>query len=307
MRAWAVQIWRQVRSSGLPTPRPGGPKAGRGLFRLLLAQVTENRAAGAVRPPAPFEAQLPVAPGALHLSPTAAGGQAPTAGSDAQAQGTPATPPPGLIKVGLSEPGSNTSGLWWDPATNTYWTGDYTTGQWYSLGQAQERPEAVQVAPHIEVPLGLYAMKHVGLGVRRTVPGAGAWVGGQFVQAGNAGQARRIWQNQASPEELAFMQVLSSVLPHPLLQRGAAAHTNPREYFRDDQVYADLLRERGVPQTPEEAVAFWQEYQRRVYEKKVQYARIVGLDPNIYPPPDTWPDVLDQVGKPPEDSGSGSS
>lgn len=330
MRTRTARVWRQVRLPELPGRKPRLPKPNERAFSPLLSRLAGGGADGAAKPAALSRTQLAAAPGSsqpsaaagpaqtpaglsqsqprttpasAQASPPAANTHAPAPGSGTQAQDTAATPPPGLIKVALAEPGSDTSGLWWDPDTNTYWTGDYTTGEWRSLGPAQERPNTVQVAPHIGMPLGLYAQKLVGLGVRRVMPGVGAWVGGQFIRAKDAAQAKRIWQNQASLEELAFIQTLPSVLPHPQLQRQAAAYTNPREYFRDDEVYADLLLERGVPRSPEEALAFWQEYQQRVYEKHVRYAQIVGLDPSIYPPPDRWPDVLDQVGKPPQDPG----
>jgi|GEM_PF-4509041 len=234
------------------------------------------------------------------------GTRAPAGTVSPAGQGTPGMPQGGLIKVKLAEPGGTTSGLWWDPETNTYWTGDCTTGQWYNLVQAPDRPQTVQVAPHIEMPFNIYAAKTYWPGaVKKTAPGAGAFIGGQFVKAKSADQARRIWQNQASDAERAFMQMLPSVLPGPLFQKHAASYTNPRDYFRDTEVYMAMLQERGVPQTPEEALAFWQEYQWRVYAEKVRFAQAVGLDPGIYPPPDRWPDVLDQAGKPHDPTQSG--
>ncbi len=218
--------------------------------------------------------------GAVFRPPAQAG---PVAGQDlpapAASSPAPGVPPPGLIRL---EPGK-----WYDPRTREIWTND--TGQWVNLGVASEISKTVQVAPGMEVPLGLHLAARM-WGVR-TLPGVGFFAGGQFIR-GKPDQ----WRRRPTPEELAFGQMLVN---HPELDpRLRPADPNPRTYFRDLNLYWELVRTRGVPQTPQEALDFWWEYQWREYEKKVAYAQAVGMDPSIYPPPDRWSEVLDSIGRP---------
>jgi hypothetical protein len=198
----------------------------------------------------------------------------------AEATPGPAVPPPGLIKI---EPGK-----WYDPNTREIWTS--TEAGWQNQGPAQEIPKTVKVAPGMEVPFALHlAARYWGV---RTVPGAGFFLGGQFVR----GKADT-WRRQPTDEELAFGQMLMQA--EGLDPRLRPQTANPREYFRDLNLYWQLVQEVGVPRTPQEAEAFWWQYQWREWHKKVSYAQAVGMDPSIYPPPDRWPEVLDTIGKPP--------
>ncbi len=200
----------------------------------------------------------------------------------ASADSATAVPPFGLIKI---EPGK-----WYDPRTREIWT---STGEgWVNQGVASEVPKTVKVAPGMEVPLGLHLAGQL-WGVR-TVPGYGFFAGGQFVR-GTPGE----WRRSPTQEELAFGQMLMAA--EGIDPRLRPHDPNPRTFFQDINLYWELVRSRGVPQTPEQAVDFYWEYQRRAYEKDVYYAQAVGWDPSIYPPPDRWSEILDQVGRPPRE------
>lgn len=193
----------------------------------------------------------------------------------------PAVPPAGLIMI---QPGR-----WYDPQTREIWTND--TGQWVNQGVASEIPRTVEVAPGMEVPLGLHLAGQ--MWGTKTVPGVGFYAGGKFVR-GTPDQ----WRRQPTQDELAFGQMLMNA--EGLDPRLRPHDPNPRTYFRDLNLYVELIHERGVPQTPQEALDFWWDYQWREYEKKVAYAQGLGMDPSVYPPPDRWSEVLDSIGRPSE-------
>lgn len=245
----------------------------RGLFRRIAGPGTGRAGEAAGRG---------LAAGAVFRPPARAGVPAtqdppgPTVSSPA-----PAVPPAGLIRI---EPGR-----WYDPRTRETWAND--TGQWVNQGVASEIPKTVQVAPGMEVPLGLHLAARM-WGVR-TLPGVGFFAGGQFIR-GKPDQ----WRRQPTQDELAFGQMLMNL--DDLDPRLRPHDPNPRTYFRDLNLYWEMVRTRGVPQTAQEALDFWWEYQWREYEKKVAYAQAVGWDPSIYPPPDRWSEVLDRVGAPSE-------
>lgn len=134
-----------------------------------------------------------------------------------------------------------------------------------------------KVPPGIaEIPTNILMAAHLwGL---RTIPGVGAFIGGQLKRGG-----LESWSRDTTEAELAFGRLLMESSEIDPKRRPATP--NPRQYFADHELYVQMIRERGVPQTPEEAASFWWEYQWREYEKKVAYALAVGWDPGLIPVP----------------------
>lgn len=263
-----------VRQSGRRSePRQAAPGGG---FRALFRRVS-GRSTGQIQEPAAGLAQ-----GAVFRPPVQVGAPAQQAipGQPASAP-DPAVPPVGLIRT---EPGK-----WYDPRTREIWTNE--SGQWINQGVAPEVPKTVKLAPGMEVPLGLHLAARM-YGVK-TLPGVGFFAGGQFILG-----KPDLWRRQPTQDELAFGQMLMNL--EGLDPRLRPTDPNPRTYFRDLDLYWEMVRSRGVPQTPQEALDFWWEYQWREYGKDVAYAQAVGMDPSIYPPPDRWSEVLDSVGTPSE-------
>lgn len=239
-------------------------------FRAALDKLRDAPAAtraGRSRRVPPDRPATPVASASFSLSSSPA--------SDA----TSGVPPAGLIKIG--------PGKWYDPRTREVWLS--TDQGWQNQGVAEAPPATVTVAPGMEVPFALYlSARYWGT---PTIPGVGFMLGGQLVR-GDEYQ----WRRNPTQEELAFGQALMQADIDP---RFKPHDPNPRAYFKDKQLYWDLIQSRGVPTTPQEAAEFWWEYQWREWAKKVEYAQAVGMDPSIYPPPDRWSEVLDRIGRPP--------